>query len=70
MNETGDVYSIARLLFEEYGVFAAEEIKEKIQSYVDSGDYNAIKIWYEIEDALSEIENSSVREPELEDALS
>lgn len=70
MSDSVDVYRIARLLLEEHGVFAADEIKEKIKAYTDAGDYNATKIWYEIEDALKEIENSSTREHNSENVYS
>ena len=70
MSDTVDVYRIARLLLEEHGVFAADEIKEKIKVYTDAGDYNATKIWYEIEDALKEIEGSSTQESKSEEVLS
>jgi hypothetical protein len=70
MSDNVDVYRIARLLHAEHGVFAADEIKEKIKAYTDAGDYNATKIWYEIEDALNEIEKNSAREPESEEVVS
>ena len=59
MNNDVDVYRIARLLIEEHGVFAEDEVKDKIKRYTISGDYNAVKTWYEIEEALNEINNVS-----------
>lgn len=60
MSNDVDVYRIARLLIEEHGVFAEDEIKNTIKKYVNSGDYNAVKTWYEIEEAFNEINNVSV----------
>lgn len=61
-DETIDVYRIARLLHAENGTDAARLIKDKIQSFSAAGDANAVKIWYEIEAALEEIESAKVTE--------
>ena len=69
MDDNVDVYRIARLLIEEHGVFAEDEIRDKIEKFQESGDCNAIKTWYEIESALKEIKTSSEKSKETEDAL-
>jgi hypothetical protein len=52
-----DVYRIARLLIEEFGAEANNEVRKKLEHYTAAKDYNAIKTWYEIEDALNEIQS-------------
>ena len=54
-----DVYRIARLLLEEYGDNAASEVQDKLDHYIAAKDYNAIKVWYEVEDALKAIQTSA-----------
>ena len=66
MNEVVDVYRIARLLKDEHGVFAEDEIKDKIKYFTEQGDFNSTKIWYEIEDAFKEIENAGCHEKQGE----
>lgn len=58
MSEDIDIYRIARLLLKEHGVFAANEIKERIAHYTAAEDFNSIKTWYDVEDALREIQNA------------
>ena len=65
-----DVYRIARLLIEEYGVFAEDEIKAKLKHYTDSKDFGSIKVWYEVEDALHEIKGTKrKKEREKEEVI-
>lgn len=59
-----DVYRIARLLLEEHGVFAQDEIKEKIAHFKDKGDANALKVWHEIDAALFEINKAASKAEE------
>jgi len=50
-----DVYRIARILIDEHGNFAEDEIEDKIKQYEEMNDFGAMKVWYEVGDALKEI---------------
>ena len=54
---TEDVYHIAHQLVAEYGTQANAEIQRKIARYTESRNYNALKTWYAVEEAFSEIQN-------------
>ena len=67
--DKGDVYRIARLLVDEHGAYARDEVKERLAHYVAAKDYNAIKAWYEIEDALEELQAHVPAVKEQEEVL-
>ena len=58
MSKTADIYRIARSLSQEYGSLALSKVIEQIEHYTNIGDCCAIKTWYEIEDAVKELENA------------
>jgi len=68
MSEDVDVYRIARLMIEEHGVFAEDEVQEKIEKFLSSGDCTATHTWYEIEAALKDIRKLSAQAKETEPA--
>ncbi len=55
---TDNIYHIAYQLLAEYGAMAREETSRKIKRYTESNNYNALKTWYDIEEALAEIQNN------------
>lgn len=67
--DKGDVYRIARLLIDEYGAYAWDEVQERLAHYVAAKDYNAIKAWYEIEDALKELQALTADAEKAEEVL-
>ncbi|GEM_PF-5720244 len=50
-----DAYSIARSLVGEFGEQAKEEVKRKITRYTEQQNFNALKSWYEVQDALEDM---------------
>lgn len=57
MTEINNSYRIAYQLIAELGSSANEFTQNKIRHYIESNDYNALRAWYDIEEALSEIQN-------------
>jgi hypothetical protein len=50
-----DVYGVARLYIKEYGATALQEVHKNISKYTAAEDSGALKVWYDIEDAVKEI---------------
>ena len=50
-----DAYAIARSLINDLGDKALEEVQANIERYTETQNYNALKSWYEVEDALQEM---------------
>jgi hypothetical protein len=53
-----DVYGIARLLIAEHGKSAVKEVENRIAMYTKADDCTSIKTWYDIEDAIREIQRA------------
>lgn len=50
-----DAYAIARSLINDMGTKALDEVKSNIIRHTQEQNYNAVRGWYEVEDALKEI---------------
>jgi hypothetical protein len=64
-----DIYHIAYQLIAQYGTGANEEATRKIRRYTESHNYNALKTWYDVEEALSEIQKLKPAEATPEPTL-
>lgn len=54
-----DVYAIARSLIADYGDNAFNQVQEKILIYTNTQNFNALKAWYEIEEAMREMRHTA-----------
>lgn len=55
-----DIHNYARYLIAQYGDHVHEEVRRKIKNYSNSHNFNGLKTWYEIEEAIWEIESQLV----------